>query len=217
MENVRLTIDDKPVEACEGEKILWAALDAGIWIPNLCAVRDRSLPFGGCRLCLVEVEGRRTPVASCSEPIAEGMVVHTRSEGIDRLVRTAFELLIAAHPVTCKTCAANKRCGLQEIARRRGLKLRTRRFSSMIPDLPIDEANPYFRIDPNKCVLCGKCVYICNDLRGVGAIDFIYRGIRTSVGTVDRVPIDQTRCDFCLECVRACPVGALALEDKQNR
>ena len=209
MNNVQLTIDDMPVEACEGEKILWAAQDSGIWIPSLCAMRDRGLPFGGCRLCLVEVEGRRMPVASCSEPVAEGMVVRTRSERIDRLVRTAFELLIAAHPVTCKTCAANKRCGLQEIARRRGLKLRTRRFSSMIPDLPVDEANPYFRIDPNKCVLCGKCVYICNDLRSIGALDFIHRGIRTSVGTVDRVPIDQTQCDFCLECVEACPVGAL--------
>jgi bidirectional [NiFe] hydrogenase diaphorase subunit len=105
MDTVTLTIDGIPVKARRGEKVLWAALDAGIYIPNLCAIREAEQPFGGCRLCFVEIEGRPAPVTACTEEVAEGMVVHTESPRVERLRRTAAELLIAAHHVDCRACA----------------------------------------------------------------------------------------------------------------
>lgn len=215
-DQVTLTIDGIEVKAAKGEKLLWAALDNGIYIPNLCAIREADLPFGSCRLCFVEIEGRPSPVTSCSEPVAEGMVVHTTTPRVDRLRRTAFELLITHHPMDCKNCARNGSCELQSIASRLKLKLKPQRFSPISKSLPVDSSHPLFVYDPNKCVLCGKCVWACNE-KGTGVFDFTFRGIDTRIGTFGNVPLADTNCNSCLECVKVCPVGALALKDGADK
>jgi bidirectional [NiFe] hydrogenase diaphorase subunit len=203
-----LTVDGRDIEAKEGDRLLWAALDHGIYIPNLCAVREADPPFGGCRLCLVEIEGRRSPVAACSQQVENGMVVHTDTPRVKRLRRTAFELLLSHHHLDCAHCAKNKNCELQKIAAHQGFKLKVDRLRRIPRDLPVDSSHPLFTYDPNKCVLCGKCIWACQ-CRGLGVIDFAYRGLETRISTFDNMPWADTRCDACLRCVEVCPVGAL--------
>jgi len=211
-EEVTLTIDGIEVKAPKGGKVLWAALDNGIYIPNLCAIREADLPFGACRLCFVEIEGRRPPVTACTQVVEEGMVVKTNTPRVNRLRRTAFELLLSHHPVDCRKCAKNRNCELQRIASRLRFKLKLQRFRPIPRSLPIDSSHPLFVYDANKCVLCGKCVWVCNE-QGTGAIDFAFRGIDTRVSTFDNVPLIDSSCNSCLECVKVCPVGALAAKD----
>jgi bidirectional [NiFe] hydrogenase diaphorase subunit len=205
---ITLTIDSREVRAREGGKLLWAALDHGIYIPNLCAMREADLPFGGCRLCFVEIEGKRAPVAACSQPVENGMVVRTDTPRVKRLRRTAFELLLSHHHLDCARCPKNKKCELQRIAAHQGFKLKLERFRRIPRDLPVDCSHPLFTYDPNKCVVCGKCVWVCQR-HGVGAIDFSNRGLETRVSTFDNMPMVDAKCDSCLECVKVCPVGAL--------
>ncbi len=190
------------------------ALDNSVYVPNLCAIREADLPFGACRLCFVEIEGRSSPVTACSEPVEEGMVVHTRTPRVDRLRRTAFELLLSHHHLDCRNCSKNKNCELQRIAFRLGFKLKLQRFRPIPRSLPIDSSHPLFIYNPNKCVLCGKCVWMCQE-HGIGAIDFAFRGIDTRVSTFDNVPLIDSKCDSCLQCVDVCPVGALVRKDSQ--
>jgi bidirectional [NiFe] hydrogenase diaphorase subunit len=205
---ITLSIDSREVRAKEGQKLLWAALDHGVYIPNLCAMREADLPFGGCRLCLVEIEGRRSPVAACSQQVEDGMVVRTDTPQVKRLRRTAFELLLSHHHLDCAHCPKNKKCELQRIATHQGFKLKLERLRRIPRDLPVDSSHPLFTYDPNKCVICGKCVWVCQR-HGVGAIDFAYRGLDTRVSTFDNMPMVDAKCDSCLECVMVCPVGAL--------
>ncbi len=205
---ITLIIDNRKVRAREGEKLLWVALDHGIYIPNLCAMREADPPFGGCRLCFVEIEGRRSPVAACSQRVEDGMVVRTDTPQVKRLRRTAFELLLSHHHLDCAHCPKNKKCELQRIAAHQGFKLKLERLRRIPRDLPVDSSHPLFTYDPNKCVICGKCVWVCQR-HGVGAIDFAYRGLDTRVSTFDNMPMVDAKCDSCLECVRVCPVGAL--------
>ena len=212
---VTLTIDDKEIKAPEGERLLWAALDNDIYIPNHCAIREADMPFGGCRLCFVEIEGGKSPVTACSQVVEQGMVVHTNTPKVNRLRRTAFELLLSHHTIDCRNCAKNRNCELQRIASRLGFKLKLQRFRSIPRSLPIDSTHPLFIYDPNKCVLCGKCVWVCNE-RGTGDIDFARRGIDTMVSTFDNMPMADSICDSCMECVDICPVGALVPKDSNN-
>lgn len=209
MPKVTLTIDGKVITADEGEKLLWAALDNGIYIPHLCAIREEPEPAASCRLCFVEIEGYPRPVTACTEPVKEGMVVHTRSPRVDRLVRTAFELLLSAHRLDCARCPKNRACELQKIARERKLKLKTTRLGNFERNLPKDESHPLFTYDPDKCVLCGRCVWACRERAGVGALGFAYRGFERKVTTFENVPLAQSKCTGCGECVNLCPVGAL--------
>ena len=208
---VKLTIDGQQVEAESGQRLLWAALDAGIFIPNLCAVREREHPQTGCRLCLVEIEGRDDLAAACAERVSEGMVVKTDTERVDRVRRTAFELLMSNHNIDCKNCAQNGNCALQEIASKTGYKLKTGKLPSIVRSLPIDDSHPLFTYDPNKCVLCGKCVWACEET-GSGELQFTRRGIDTVISTLGGVPLVQSGCKGCLDCVKVCPVGALVLK-----
>ena len=207
-----LTIDGIEVKAREGEIVLWAALDAGIYIPNLCALRNESLPFGDCRLCFVEIE-RRGLVTACTEPVREGMVVYTKTPQVNRLRRTAAELIIASHKVDCRNCAKNRHCELQKIAAYLGIKLKSQRLRKMPKELPIDSSHPLFTFDPNKCVLCGKCVRVCAK-QGVGAIDFSRRGFDARISTFDNIPLIESNCTSCGECVAVCPVGALVPKNR---
>jgi formate dehydrogenase major subunit/NADH-quinone oxidoreductase subunit G len=212
---VVLSIDGREVRAREGERLLWVAMDHDIYIPNLCAMREADLPFGGCRLCFVEIDGRRAPVTACSQPVENGMVVHTDTPKVKQLRRTAFELLLSHHHLDCAHCPKNKKCELQKIAAHQGFKLKLQRLRRIPRDLPIDSSHPLFTYDPNKCVLCGKCIWVCQR-HGVGAIDFASRGLETRVSTFDNMPLADAKCDSCLECVRVCPVGSLVAKDGQT-
>jgi len=212
MDKVSLTIDGVAIKATRGEKILWAALDNDIYIPNLCAIRDAEPPFGGCRLCFVEVEGRRSPVTACTQAVEEGMVVHTKTPAVNRLRRTAFELLLSHHTLDCRNCAKNRQCELQKIASRLGFKLKLQRLRPIPRALPIDTSHPLLVYDPNKCVLCGKCVWQCQHV-GAGNIDFAFRGIDTVVSPFAGMQMVDSICNDCMECVDICPVGALTRKE----
>lgn len=213
MSRVSLTIDGKQITAREGEKLLWAALDNGIYIPNLCAVREVPAPYAGCRLCFVEVEGRTEPVTACTEPVSEGMVVSTRGEKARRLARTALELILASHPVDCANCPRKGSCELHTIAARLGVKLKVKRLRAIRPRLPVDASSPVIIYDPNKCVLCGRCVWMCRDKLGIGVLGFAQRGFKRVVTTFDNKPIAETDCQGCGDCAAVCPVGALCFKD----
>ena len=211
MKTVSLTIDGKEIRAAEADKILWAALDNGIYIPNLCTIRDAFQP-AACRLCFVEVEGYRQPVTACTESVREGMVVNTRGAKALRLARTGFELLLSTHPVDCAHCPKNRSCELQRIAAHLGIKLKTKRFRKLERKLPVDSSSPVFTYDPNKCVLCGKCVWVCRERLGIGALGFARRGFERMVTTFADEPIAKSKCQGCDECVLVCPSGAMVFK-----
>ena len=216
MKTVSLVIDGNKVRATEGERLLWVALDNGIYIPNLCAIHNGSEPASACRLCFVEVDGKEQPVTACTEPVTDGMVVNTQGESALRLARSGFELIMASHPVDCAHCASNGSCELQKIARHLGVSLKTKQLRKLLHELPIDDSHPLFSYDPNKCVLCGRCVRVCRDKLGIGVLGFAHRGFRRVVTTFAGDPLGKSKCQECSECVRVCPVGALVSKDGDN-
>ena len=213
MKAVLLTIDGKKISAREGDKLLWVALDNGIYIPTLCALRDKPQADAACRLCFVEIEGEAEPVTACTREVTDGMVVNTRGEKALRLARTGFELLMASHPVDCANCPANRACELQKIARHLGSSLKTKRYRKLLRELPVDDSNPLFTYDPNKCVLCGRCVWVCRRDTKSGILGFAHRGFQRVVTTFEDEPIGKDRCLDCSDCVSACPTGALSFKD----
>lgn len=214
MKEISVTIDNKRITAREGQTILWAALENGIYVPNLCAIQERIQPSASCRLCFVEVEGENEPVIACTEPVKEGMVIHTRGKNALRLARTSAELILASHPVDCGHCLKNRSCELQKIAKHLGIKLTTKRFRKLGRNLPIDESSSLFTYDPNKCVLCGKCVWVCQEKLGIGAIGFTRRGFKRMVSTFQDKPLAESTCSECAECIKVCPVGSLTFKNR---
>ena len=214
MKTVSLTIDGKKITAREGENLLWVALDNNIYIPNLCAIRDKPEPAAACRLCFVEVEGKEQPVTACTETISEDMVVNTKGAKALRLARTGFELLMASEPADCARCPANRSCELQIIAHHLGAKLKSKRFKKLLHELPVDYSNLHFVYDPNKCVLCGRCLWVCRQHLGIGVLGFAHRGFERVVTTFCGEPIGELRCQECKECVIVCPTGALVFKDE---
>ena len=212
MKNISLTIDAREISCTEGKTILWAALENDIYIPNLCAIQEKLQPSASCRLCFVEVEGEEEPIPACAEPVKEGMVVNTRGKNALRLARTAGDLILSSHPVDCGHCLKNRSCELQRIARHLGIKLKTKRFRKLERNLPIDESSSLFIYDPNKCVLCGKCVWVCQEKLGIGAIGFTHRGSKRMVSTFQDKPLGESICSQCAECVKVCPVGSLTFK-----
>jgi len=213
---ISLTIDGQKITARAGEKLLRAALDNNIYIPNLCALHDSPSPAAACRLCFVEIEGEKKPVTACTKEIYDGMVVNTRGEKALKLTRSGFELLMASHPVDCAHCVSNGNCELQTIAHHLGVKLKPERLRKLVHELPIDDSHPLFSYDPNKCVLCGRCVTVCREKLGIGVLGFAYRGFDRIVTTFAGEPIGESGCQGCQECVRVCPSGALAFKDTSD-
>ena len=215
MQTVSLNIDGKRITAREGETLLWVALDNGIYIPNLCAIRDRPEPLAACRLCFIEMEGKQRPVTACTETVVEGMVVNTKGQKALRLAQSGFELLMASHPVDCAHCARNGSCELQQIARHLKVRLKSKRLRTFLRELPIDDSHPRFTYDPNKCVLCGRCVWVCQQHLGVGIFGFAHRGFERVMTTFGDEPMGDSSCDECGECVSVCPTGALVPKDRE--
>ncbi len=213
MNTVSIIIDGRRVTANAGEKLLWVALDNGIYIPNLCALRDALEPAASCRLCFVRVEGKEQPVTACTEEITEGMVVDTK--GALPLARAGFELLMASHPVDCARCIKNLACELQKIAKHLRVSLKPRHLRRLVRELPVDDSNPLFTYDPNKCVLCERCVWVCRHRAGSGVLGFAHRGFDRIVTTFCDEPIGID-CQDCTQCVAVCPTGALAFKNREK-
>ncbi len=213
---VAITIDGRKITAQEGEKLLWAALENGIYIPHLCAVKEQERPAAGCRLCFVEVQGISHPVTACTQAVKEGMAVRTRTPAVDRLVRTAFELLLSEHNLNCRECPKNGNCELQRIARERGLKLKLQRVKPLPSKSVIDDSPRSFIFDSSRCVLCGRCVWVDHHIAGLGAIGFSGRGIHRRVTVFADRKLAQSPCTECGLCVQACPVGALYFKEKES-
>ncbi|SEH26625.1 formate dehydrogenase alpha subunit [Methylobacterium sp. 275MFSha3.1] len=213
-QTVTLTIDGMSVTVPAGTSVMAAAMQAGTQIPKLCAT-DSLEPFGSCRLCLVEIEGRRGTPASCTTPAENGMVVHTQNEKLAKLRKGVMELYISDHPLDCLTCAANGDCELQTQAGVVGL--RDVRYGyegdnhvrpSSEKYLPKDESNPYFTYDPSKCIVCNRCVRACEEVQGTFALTIAGRGFdsRVAAGPTN---FFESECVSCGACVQACPTATL--------
>jgi len=213
VDEIRLTIDGQQVEARKGMTVLEAAQAADIYIPTLCSDPDLE-PYGGCRLCVVEIENMRGLPTACTTPATDGMVVHTDTPAVNDVRRTVVELLIADHPSDCLSCPKNQQCDLQKIAAYLGIT--EQRFPKTTRVLPVDTSNPFFDYDPNRCIQCAKCVRTCNEITGVGAIDLAYRGYASIVTTFGGRLLIDSICQSCGECVAHCPVGALAAKDARQ-
>jgi len=213
VEKIKLIIDGQEVEAREGMTVLEAAQAAGIYIPTLCSDPDLE-PYGACRLCVVEIEKMRGLPTACTTPVTDGMIVHTETPAVNKVRCTAVELLIADHPGDCLTCSRNQQCDLQKVAAYLGIT--RQRFGKTTRLLPVDTSNPFFDHDPNYCILCGKCVRICNEVQEVGAITLTFRGYASQVSPFGDKLLLDSNCESCGECVAHCPVGALIPKDARQ-
>ncbi|MFW6107818.1 MAG: molybdopterin-dependent oxidoreductase, partial [bacterium] len=204
--SITITIDGRAIQTTEGKTVLEAALHADVYIPHLCYMPGLEPP-ASCRLCIVKIDGMKGYPTACTTVARDGMTVGNDIAEVNAIRRDVVELLIADHPPDCLTCSSNQRCELQKIAAYLGLdQTRLRREP---PEPEIDDSNPFFVRDLARCVLCGRCVRICHTVRGVGAIDFAYRGYDTRVLPAGGLIADST-CESCGQCVEACPVGALS-------
>ena len=203
---IKLNIDGREIIAEEGKSLLVIAREEGIDIPTLCYDKDLSV-FGGCRLCVVEVEGFRNLVASCSVEATDGMVVLTESERVVNARKSVLALLLENHPNDCLTCQKAGDCELQEHAYR--YEVRFPRHGGERKDYPIESINPVMERDQSKCILCGKCVRVCEEVQCTTAIDFIGRGFDSKIATGFDLPIDHKNCRLCGQCITMCPTGAI--------
>jgi predicted molibdopterin-dependent oxidoreductase YjgC len=200
---LKLSINNISITAPEGVTILEAARRNDIYIPTLCD-DPRLEPHGGCRLCLVQVKGMPRPVTACTTPATQGMEVETSNELIERQRRTVVELLLSDHPNDCMVCEKAGDCTLQELAY--FYNLRANRFWGARRQYTKKDMNPFIERDMEKCILCGKCVRVCDEVQGLGAIDISGRGFTAKVTPAFEKDLD---CEFCGQCVSICPTGAL--------
>ena len=203
---MKVTIDGKVCEAAQDQTILDVAKANGIFIPTICHLEGLA-PVGACRLCLVEVEGMRGPVASCTTPVSDGMKVATNTERVLDARRFIVEMLVSCHPLDCMTCEKTGDCVLQNLAYQFGVT--GAEFEGEKYNYPVDATNPFILRDYNKCILCQRCVRACNEIAGIEAIKNINRGFETKVATAYDGLLQDSTCVFCGQCVQVCPVGAL--------
>jgi formate dehydrogenase major subunit len=210
-ESVRLEIDGVDITVPAGTTVMRAASMAGISVPKLCAT-DSLEPFGSCRLCLVEIDGKRGTPASCTTPVEPGMKVHTQTQRLAKLRKGVMELYISDHPLDCLTCTANGDCELQDMAGVVGLReVRygmdgANHFDSAVKD----ESNPYFTFDPGKCIVCNRCVRACEEIQGTFALTIDSRGFASKVSPSQNEDFMGSECVSCGACVNACPTATLS-------
>ena len=201
-----ITIDGKQLKVPEHKNVLECALDEGIYIPHLCHHKDLN-PLGSCRMCIVEVEGQEGVTPSCTLKAEDGMVITTKSQKLDYLRRLALELLLAGHPEDCSTCPKYGNCELQMLIQYIGPK--TGRLKTRTKGFQENEKNPLIVHDMNRCVLCGRCVRACNELRGVKILQYQKKEMETYVGTLHDRLLKDADCRFCQACVEVCPTGTI--------
>ena len=207
MSKIPVTINDSQVSGREGTTILELALENGIDIPTLCH-HQRLAPIGACRICVVEVEGSRTLVASCHTPITPGMVIQTHSPKVIETRKAIVELLLASHPDSCLVCDKANVCELRKIAA--DLEIGLPRFRLRKHYYPIEDVSPYVARDLSKCILCRRCVRGCNEIAKQNVFAIAYRGFESKVVVDFDQPINKEVCRDCDVCISLCPTGALS-------
>jgi len=200
---IKLKIDGTEIEVERGRTILEAAQSAGIRVPNLCYDR-RLIPFGACRLCVVQQKGKSELLPSCFTPAKEGMEIITNSPEIIESRRLQLQFILLNHPMTCPRCEKEGECGLQALVYEYGVEDTLYPWERTV--LPSDDASPLLQRDPNKCILCGRCARICDEVQGVGELSFTRRGVKTAIDTDFHRAL---QCEFCGQCLDTCPVGAI--------
>lgn len=210
---IKILIDNRGIDTYEGENLLQVCLENDIYIPNLCHIKGMTIPSASCRLCFVEVRGESAPLPSCTLKVKEGMVIITDTEVVRELQRTSLKLILSTHNVDCAHCPANKKCELQKIARFLKVGLKSMQFEKTLKDMDIDRTHPHLDYFPNRCVLCGKCVYICDKKKGKPPLSFAKRGLETIISFYGEE--GNSSCQSCKACVDICPVSALILKDNK--
>lgn len=205
-----ITINNMKVEVPEDTTILNAAKKIGIKIPTLCYLENVQEP-GSCRMCLVEVEGAKTLQPSCVTRVSEGMKIHTNTKKVRDARKIILELLLSDHPWECNTCERNQDCELQKLTEEYGIK--EVRFASVKERLPLDESTPGIVRDPNKCILCRRCVTVCQEVQGVGTLAPRARGFDTIIAPGQGNLLSEAICVQCGQCAAVCPVGAISEKD----
>lgn len=210
---VNITINDKLYEVPEGKSLLEVCREIGINIPTLCH-DERLEPHAACRLCVVEVKGRRNLATSCSTKVEKDMVVYTHSEQVIQARRDILSLLISNHPLDCLTCEKAGDCDLQSYCYE--YEITDRSFKGARKEYVVDDSNPFYNSDQSKCILCGKCVRVCSELQCTNAIGYSERGFVTHISTPFENGLATSKCVSCGNCVSVCPVGALAPKKKEK-
>jgi predicted molibdopterin-dependent oxidoreductase YjgC len=209
---LKIVINGREIQFDKGKTILEVCREAEIFVPTLCH-EERLKPYGGCRLCLVEIKGMPKPLASCTTPAEDGMTVNTESPLLTRLRKTVLELLLSNHPNDCMRCEASGDCSLQDLTYMYGASLN--RFPGERWQLPIRQDNPFITFEPAKCIVCGRCTRICNEVVMAGTLSMVNRGFNATPDTAFGKPRSLENCEFCGQCVSTCPTGALT--DKKSR
>ena len=207
---MNITINGQQVQAEEGMTILQAAQKAGIYIPTLCYHPDLSVE-GVCRICVVEVKGQRLLCPACAYPVSEGLEINTHSPKVREARRLIVELLLANHPQDCLTCSANQKCELQKLAKELGIQ--EIRFQGERREEPMDISSPSLIRNPEKCILCKRCIRVCHEIQSVGALFASHRGWETTIGPALDKPLADVVCVYCGQCINRCPTGALKAKD----
>ena len=207
---INLTINNKKVSGSKNDTIMEVAKRNNIIIPSLCYLEGVH-QIGSCRICVVEVEGAKTLQASCTVKAREGMVVHTNTEKVKKARKLLYELMLSDHPQDCLSCSRNQSCELQKLGELIGVSMP--RFHGEKSKSCIDDKSPSIVRDMSKCILCRRCVTVCNDIQGVGVLNAQNRGFMTTVSPAADLPLDRVNCTYCGQCTTVCPVGALQEKD----
>lgn len=209
-----IEVNNRKIQARKGDTILETLTQNGIKIPRLCSVKNLS-PTGACRICVVEVEGMKNLVASCSYPVSEGMVIHTHSPRVLKARKVLVELLLSNHPDDCLYCERNGNCELQDLSYE--LNVRERRITGVKSKLKLDLSDPCIVRDSSKCILCGRCVRVCDEIQSVSTFEFINRGSKTRIGTSMNRDLNFSNCIGCGQCILTCPTKALHEQSSLDR
>ena len=204
---VKFFVDGQTVEAEEGGRLLDAILDAGIYVPHICSHPDLE-SRGGCKLCVVEIEGVEGAVTSCTSKVKEGMKVTTKSEHLDNIRRTSMQLMLGPHPSDCGTCKSFGKCELQTLMQYTNAF--TGRYRSYTrKKIHVNTKNPLIVREMERCIQCGRCIRVCHDIRGVGIMRQNKEGYESYIGTENDIPYVEADCRFCGACIEVCPTGSL--------
>jgi len=210
---IELIVDGSAIAVAEGLTVLEACLDHGIYVPHLCFMKGMQSPPASCRLCFVEVAGVQQPVPSCKLKASDGMQVSTATPAVRRLQRAAFRLLRSVHRLDCKICPSNRKCVLQNLARFLSVPLKPKRLDHIVREPSSEPAHTLFHYDPGKCVLCGRCVFVCHRQNKTHALlTFAKRGFDTVISSFGVSDLEHPPCEKCRACVEICPVSAIFLK-----
>ena len=213
MAMLNVTIDGVKVSVPAGTTVLEAARQANVHIPTLCYLKDIN-EIGACRMCVVDV-GARALAAACVMPVSEGMVVKTNTPAVRNARKAVLELILSNHERKCLSCVRSHNCELQKLAKDLGVE--ETRFEGANINYPMDQLSPSLVRDPNKCILCRRCLAVCRNVQKIGAIGAVDRGFKTQIAPSFNKSIVDTNCVYCGQCINACPVGALIEKDDTQK